>query len=93
MNPHAFFGSGYANRYHSAGDKLDNIPFLSNFLYDVVPYQHCCVYPIQDVDSVDINVFSGCEVFYTRRPPNSCLNYKPPVVGMLFTNLDISNEQ
>jgi hypothetical protein len=25
MNPHAFYGSGYANRYHYAGDNLDNI--------------------------------------------------------------------
>jgi hypothetical protein len=36
MNPQALFGSGYANRYHYAGDNLDNIPYLSNFIYDVI---------------------------------------------------------
>jgi hypothetical protein len=80
MNPQTLLGSGYANRYHYAGDNLDNIPFLSNFIYDILPYQHCCVYPLQDVDT---NV-TGCNVFYARRPPNSCLNYVPPVVGKLW---------
>ena len=78
MNPEALFGSGYANRYHYAGDNLDNIPFLSNFIYDVIPYQHCCVYPVQNANT---NVYTGCDVFYARRPPNSCVNYVPPVVA------------
>lgn len=80
MNPQTLLGSGYANRYHYAGDNLDNIPFLSNFINDILPYQHCCVYPLQDVDT---NV-TGCDVFYARRSPNSCLNYVPPVVGKLW---------
>jgi hypothetical protein len=84
--------SGYANRYHYAGDNLDNIPFLSNFIYDILPYQHCGVYPLQDVDT---NV-TGCDVFYARRPPNSCLNYLPPVVGKLWrksSNSDVDKKR
>ena len=77
MNHQALSGSGYANRYHYAGDNLDNTPFLSNFIYDVIPYQHCCVYPLQDTNT---NV-TGCDLFYARRPPNSQMNYVPPVVG------------
>ena len=93
MNPQALFGSGYANRYHYAGDNLDNIPFLSNFIYDVIPYQHCCVYPLQDANT---NAYTGCDVFYARRPPNSCVNYVPPVVGKLWKeslNSDIKKYQ
>ena len=51
MNPQAIFGSGYANRYHYAGDNLENIPFLSNFIYDVMPYRHCCAYHLQDANT------------------------------------------
>ena len=80
MNHQALFGSGYANRYHYAGDNLENIPFLSNFIYDVIPYQHCCIYPLQNANT---SVYTECDVFYTRRPPNSCLNYVPPVVGKI----------
>jgi len=87
MNPQALFGSGYANRYHYAGDNHDNIPFLSNFIYDVMPYQHCCIYPLQDASTK----VTGCDVFYARRPHNSRLNYVPPVVGK-FWKESLSND-
>jgi hypothetical protein len=92
MNPQTLLGSGYANRYHYAGDNLDNIPFLSNFIYDILPYQHCCVHPLQDLDTS----VTRCDVFYARRPPNSCLNYLPPVVGKLWrksSNSDVDKKR
>ncbi|CAC5408993.1 unnamed protein product [Mytilus coruscus] len=77
MNPDGYYGSGYVNRYHYHGGGDDNVPFLSNFVYDTLLYQHCCIYTSQDMLEVNSN-FESCASFYTRRPPNSCLNYIPP---------------
>ncbi|XP_076071661.1 protein mesh-like [Mytilus galloprovincialis] len=77
MNPDGYYGSGYVNRYHYHGDGNKNVPFLSNFVYDTLLYQHCCIYTSQDLMEVNSN-FGSCASFYTIRPPNSCLNYIPP---------------
>ncbi|VDI32036.1 Hypothetical predicted protein [Mytilus galloprovincialis] len=77
MNPDGYYGSGYVNRYHYHGDGNRNVPFLSNFVYDTLLYQHCCIYTSQDMMEVNSN-FGSCASFYTIRPPNSCLNYVPP---------------
>ncbi|CAG2210018.1 unnamed protein product [Mytilus edulis] len=77
MDPSGYYGSGYVNRYHYHGDGAENIPFFSNFVYDTIPYKHCCIYTAEDSEEVDSNSGS-CYSFYTRRPPNSCLNYVPP---------------
>ncbi|XP_076091897.1 protein mesh-like [Mytilus galloprovincialis] len=77
MNPSGYYGSGYVNRYHYHGDRAENIPFFSNFVYDTIPYKHCCIYTAEDSGEVNSNSGS-CNSFYTRRPPNSCLNYIPP---------------
>ncbi|CAG2215769.1 unnamed protein product [Mytilus edulis] len=77
MNPDGYYGSGYVNRYHFHGDGNKNVPFLSNFVYDTLLYQHCCIYTSQDLMEVNSN-FGSCASFYTIRPPNSCLNYIPP---------------
>ncbi|CAG2243523.1 unnamed protein product [Mytilus edulis] len=77
MNPSGYYGSGYVNRYHYHGDGVENIPFFSNFIYDTIPYEHCCIYTAEDSEEVNLNSGS-CASFYTRRPPNSCLNYIPP---------------
>ncbi|XP_063420882.1 sushi domain-containing protein 2-like [Mytilus trossulus] len=77
MNPNGYYGSGYVNRYHYHGDGTENIPYFSNFMYDTIPYKHCCIYTSEDSEEVDSN-FGNCASFYTRRPPNSCLNYVPP---------------
>ncbi|CAC5420802.1 Sushi, nidogen and EGF-like domain-containing protein 1,Alpha-tectorin [Mytilus coruscus] len=49
MNPDGYYGSGYVNRYHYHGDGDANIPFLSNFVYDIMPYQHCCIHTSEDM--------------------------------------------
>ncbi|XP_071153471.1 protein mesh-like [Mytilus edulis] len=77
MNPNGYYGSGYVNRYHYHGDGAENIPYFSNFMYDTIPYKHCCIYTSEDSEEVDSN-FGSCASFYSRRPPNSCLNYVPP---------------
>ncbi|CAC5408987.1 Sushi, nidogen and EGF-like domain-containing protein 1,Alpha-tectorin [Mytilus coruscus] len=77
MNPNGYYGSGYVNRYHYHGDGDDNIPFLSNFVFDTILYKHCCIYTSEDMGEIKSN-FGSCASFYTRRPPNSCLNYVPP---------------
>ncbi|XP_052077977.1 uncharacterized protein LOC127715900 [Mytilus californianus] len=77
MNPNGYYGSGYVNRYHYHGDGDDNIPFLSNFVFDTILYKHCCIYTSEDMGELKSN-FGSCASFYTRRPPNSCLNYVPP---------------
>ncbi|CAC5404309.1 unnamed protein product [Mytilus coruscus] len=80
MNPNGYYGSGYVNRYHYHGDEAKNIPFFSNFVYDTIPYKHCCIYTSEDSEEVNSN-FGSCASFYSRRPPNSCLNYVPPRPG------------
>ncbi|XP_071123955.1 protein mesh-like [Mytilus edulis] len=78
MNPDGYYGSGYVNRYHFHGDGNKNVPFLSNFVYDTLLYQHCCIYTSEYMVEVNSN-FGSCASFYTRRPPNSCVNYVPPI--------------
>lgn len=82
MNPSGFDQSGFVNRYHYFGNGDNNIPFLSNFVFDTMPYQHCCVYPSEDFGTVDIHIYTLCSSFYVRRPPQSCLNYVPPRTGI-----------
>lgn len=82
MNPNGFFlhGCGFANRFHYAGDKGENIPYLSNFYHDIVPYQHCCFYNSDESNESR----QRCLSFFERRPPTTCLNYVPPRPGMLM---------
>ncbi|VDI51850.1 Hypothetical predicted protein [Mytilus galloprovincialis] len=78
MNPNGFDQSGFVNRYHYLGHGYNNVPYLSNFVFDTMPYQHCCVYPSEDFETVDIHIYTQCSLFYARRTPQSCLNYVPP---------------
>ncbi|XP_052091067.1 protein mesh-like isoform X1 [Mytilus californianus] len=81
MNPNgdSTDGSGYVNRYHFQGSNDANVPFLSNFVYDVVPYMHCCMFPFQDFEPDEMDIArKQCSLFFNRRPPNSCMNYIPP---------------
>ncbi|CAG2215760.1 unnamed protein product [Mytilus edulis] len=81
MNPNgdSTDGSGYVNRYHFQGSSDSNVPFLSNFVFDVVPYMHCCMFPFQDFGPDEMDTArKQCSLFFDRRPPNSCMNYIPP---------------
>uniref|UniRef100_A0AC35U4L8 Protein mesh n=1 Tax=Rhabditophanes sp. KR3021 TaxID=114890 RepID=A0AC35U4L8_9BILA len=46
------------------------VPGLSSFHHDYMPYYLCCKY-----------AKSRCQMFYWRRPSSACQTYQPPAVG------------
>lgn len=55
-------GGGFINRYHYES----GVPFLSNFQFDIVPYQSCCVYPTLRSTAGAIS-FNGCSKFFLEK--------------------------
>ena len=68
---------GTTQRYHYKGDGKDNIPFLSNFYDDLMPYIYCCQYP----ESYGFDGTELCQKYLNRRPPSRCDGYIPPRLG------------
>jgi hypothetical protein len=72
---------GSLQRYHYLGGE-DNIPYLTNFYYDLLPYLHCCRYGSSvDVGYKGLSVFSECQDYLRFRHVSSCYNYIPPRPG------------
>ncbi|XP_033127135.1 protein mesh-like [Anneissia japonica] len=63
--------AGYAHRYHHLGQKPfnenGNVPYLSHFLHDILPYRRCC----RDRTSCLAD-------FIPVRPSHDCSGYQPP---------------
>lgn len=49
------------------------IPTLSNYYHDVMPYFFCCKW-----------VSDHCQFFYWRRPSSGCQNYRPPGIATIM---------
>ncbi|XP_071951618.1 sushi domain-containing protein 2-like [Antedon mediterranea] len=58
-----------ASPYQQAGD----IPFLSNFLWDTIPWSQCCV-----------RADSECDRYIDKRPYDQCLTYDTPEPASIF---------
>ncbi|XP_048752954.2 protein mesh-like isoform X2 [Ostrea edulis] len=72
---------GTLQRYHYLGGE-GNVPYLTNFYYDVLPYLHCCKYGSSvDLGYEGISVFSECQDYLHFRNISSCFNYVPPRPG------------
>ncbi len=52
------------------------VPGLSSFFHDVMPYQFCCKWATH-----------RCQMFYWRRPSSSCQEYNSSAVGACLAEL------
>ncbi|XP_077984790.1 protein mesh-like [Glandiceps talaboti] len=66
---------GTSHRRHHGGvppfKSPGKVPYLSHYLYDILPWEHCCVY-----SSIDL-----CYLYYKKRPSDDCRDYVPPRPG------------
>ncbi|XP_033127116.1 sushi domain-containing protein 2-like isoform X2 [Anneissia japonica] len=74
------FSSGGSHQlYHHAGaspyDLVGDIPFLSNYLWDVIPWNQCCVRS---------SSHSSCQAYLNKRPSDQCLDYNTPEPASIF---------
>jgi hypothetical protein len=74
---------GTLQRYHYLGG-VGNVPYVTNFYYDVLPFLHCCRYFGTSIDNGHrgIATFSECQDFLGFRNVSSCYNYIPPRPGI-----------
>ncbi|XP_062583122.1 protein mesh-like [Saccostrea cucullata] len=70
---------GSLQRYHYLGG-VRNIPYVTNFYYDVLPFLHCCRYygSSSDFGQHGQVIYSACQDFLQFRKVSSCFNYIPP---------------
>ncbi|XP_062583116.1 sushi domain-containing protein 2-like [Saccostrea cucullata] len=71
---------GTQQRYHYRGDNHNNMPYVTNFCKDVVPFLHCCRFSQTSMNetSNEDETYSLCQEFLTLRKYSSCENYDPP---------------
>ncbi|CAI9731598.1 domain-containing 2-like [Octopus vulgaris] len=53
--------------------KVNHVPQLSHWVWDVIPYYHCCLWST-----------SNCDVYMNLRPTKNCNSYKAPSTSVLF---------
>ncbi|XP_056008372.1 sushi domain-containing protein 2-like isoform X1 [Ostrea edulis] len=69
---------GTLQRYHYLGG-VGNVPYVTNFYYDVLPSLHCCRYFDTRLNGFSgMSVFSECQDYLEFRDVSSCVNYIPP---------------
>ncbi|XP_061188889.1 protein mesh-like [Saccostrea echinata] len=70
---------GTLQRYHYLGGGR-NIPYITNFYYDVLPFLHCCRYygTSSDAGQGGKYLYSECQDYLNFRKVSSCYNYIPP---------------
>nr|XP_054758707.1 uncharacterized protein LOC129264789 isoform X1 [Lytechinus pictus] len=77
-------GGGFAHRYHHNGIRpyinATQVPFLSHFMADVLPWTYCCHLGNQVPDATDLS--SGCLQYTERRPSQLCNHYVPPNLAL-----------
>ncbi|XP_062587995.1 LOW QUALITY PROTEIN: sushi domain-containing protein 2-like [Saccostrea cucullata] len=71
---------GTQQRYHYRGDDHGNIPYVTNFCKDVVPFLHCCRFSQTSANEIsnEKETYSLCQDFLALRRYSSCENYDPP---------------
>lgn len=75
---------GTLQRYHYLGG-VGNVPYVTNFYYDVLPSLHCCRYFDTRLNGFSgIPVFSECQDYLEFRDVSSCVNYIPPQPGISY---------
>ncbi|XP_077868996.1 sushi domain-containing protein 2-like [Saccoglossus kowalevskii] len=64
---------GTSHRYHHGGvspyKSPGKVPYLSHYLADLLPWEHCCLYQQSD---------TMCFDYYDKRPSDGCQQYQPP---------------
>ncbi|XP_060075248.1 sushi domain-containing protein 2-like [Ylistrum balloti] len=80
MNALTSSGGGSLQRFHYFGDTDAAVPYLSNVVFDMAPYYHCCVHP----HLAQADVSSECFEFYHRRTPGNCNAYVPNIPAQNF---------
>ncbi|XP_048752938.2 protein mesh-like [Ostrea edulis] len=70
---------GTLQRYHYLGG-MGNVPYVTNFYYDILPFLHCCRYFGTSIDNGQrgIATYSECQDYLKFRNVSSCYNYIPP---------------
>ncbi|XP_062583136.1 protein mesh-like [Saccostrea cucullata] len=70
---------GTLQRFHYLGKKPENVPYISNFYHDVVPFLQCCRFSQMQSDTNQENTtYNLCQDFLKIRKYSSCQNYEPP---------------
>ncbi|XP_038054969.1 sushi domain-containing protein 2-like [Patiria miniata] len=64
------------NGGHAPAGYPGNVPYLSNFLGDRVPWEQCC--PRTGYNP------SSCDIYRNKRPSSDCKNYLPPKPAAVF---------
>ncbi|XP_070554193.1 sushi domain-containing protein 2-like isoform X2 [Ptychodera flava] len=68
------YSGGTSHRRHHDGiypyKSPGTVPYLSHYLTDILPWEHCCYYS----DEL-------CEQYYVNRPSDDCKEYEPPAPG------------
>lgn len=74
---------GTLQRYHYLGG-MGNVPYVTNFYYDILPFLHCCRYFGTSMDNGQrgIATYSECQDYLKFRNVSSCYNYIPPRPGI-----------
>ncbi|XP_077869987.1 sushi domain-containing protein 2-like [Saccoglossus kowalevskii] len=74
LNSGDTFGAGTYHLRHHEGvtpyKEVGKIPYLSNFLEDMLPWRYCCLHT--DFDA------ANCGKFFERRPSHDCSGYEAP---------------
>ncbi|GAB1601701.1 hypothetical protein Ahia01_000448500, partial [Argonauta hians] len=52
--------------------KVNHVPVLSHWVWDVIPFYHCCKWS------------DNCRLYMKYRPTVNCAHYKPPATSVLF---------
>ncbi|XP_061189930.1 sushi domain-containing protein 2-like [Saccostrea echinata] len=70
---------GTLQRFHYLGKKPENVPYITNFYHDVVPFLQCCRFSQMQSDINQENTtYNLCQDFLKIRKYSSCQNYEPP---------------
>ncbi|XP_033100056.1 protein mesh-like isoform X2 [Anneissia japonica] len=68
--------AGFFHRHHyramTPHGVAGQVPYLSHFAADILPFRYCCYYS---------NHVEDCEHFKERRPSDDCTSYVPPPIG------------
>ncbi|XP_030855019.1 uncharacterized protein LOC105438079 [Strongylocentrotus purpuratus] len=77
-------GGGFAHRYHHNGirphENATQVPFLSHFIADTLPWTYCCYLPGDVTDNTELS--HECTQYITRRPSQMCNDYVPPQLAL-----------
>ncbi|XP_041453734.1 sushi domain-containing protein 2-like isoform X2 [Lytechinus variegatus] len=75
---------GYTQKHHHRGFLPPrfpgNIPYLSNYLWDRIPWEECCG-KTRDGTAEERG---RCDLFRGKRPSSDCKDYRAPAVGAVF---------